>query len=626
MPAHRGRLDPETTRVAGPGPAIPLLLILSLSLIPSACLTPEEAVAEVDAEAYDIVAGKQVRLLGDTYAFSVEPRADRLTEQVIDPETGLARPGTRIEIDLEDALRIAARNSREFQEQKELLYRDALDLMRERESFRATPSSPFDASVSKTGDVDSVAGDGEFGLTRFLERGGSYAVAVGLSFLRVFSSPTSEDLTSFLDLSISLPFLRNAGREIVIENLTQADRNVLYGLRTFERFKQTYGVQVISTYLRLLSQKRRIENEEANLESLRFARRRNEEYFAEGRIATIEVDQARQQELQGENRLVVTRQDLERSLDSFKELVGLPTDLEVEVRLEDLEALEQLMAEDLDFDVRRLVSIGLTSRLDFRNAVDTVADAGRRVRVAENQLLPDLTLDLFGRVESETLKPLKYDLDDGTYSASLDFDAGLDRDLESISLRSSILDLQRTLRSQEAFRDQVVFEVQEALRNLLRARESYRISRRAVELAEQRVASSREFLELGRASTRDFLESQEALISNQNEMVANLVEFRIAYLEPSFDLRRRCAAILQAAHERGELGLYAGPYPATFSGRDVYFNATVTALAALGVFIGGATWSWLYLRYRNIYAAYVSHVFADVIIFLIGYLLIFGGA
>jgi glycine/D-amino acid oxidase-like deaminating enzyme len=54
------------------------------------------------------------------------------------------------------------------------------------------------------------------------------------------------------------------------------------------------------------------------------------------------------------------------------------------------------------------------------------------------------------------------------------------------------------------------------------------------------------------------------------------LHFRIAYLEPSFELRRRCAAVLQAAHERGELGLYGGPYPATFSGRDVYFNATRT--------------------------------------------------
>lgn len=54
------------------------------------------------------------------------------------------------------------------------------------------------------------------------------------------------------------------------------------------------------------------------------------------------------------------------------------------------------------------------------------------------------------------------------------------------------------------------------------------------------------------------------------------LHFRIAYLEPSFELRRRCAAVLQAAHERGKLGLYGGPYPATFSGRDVYFNATRT--------------------------------------------------
>lgn len=52
------------------------------------------------------------------------------------------------------------------------------------------------------------------------------------------------------------------------------------------------------------------------------------------------------------------------------------------------------------------------------------------------------------------------------------------------------------------------------------------------------------------------------------------LHFRLAYLQPSFELRRRCSAVLQAAQERGEMGLYGGPYPATFSGRDVYFNAT----------------------------------------------------
>ena len=54
-----------------------------------------------------------------------------------------------------------------------------------------------------------------------------------------------------------------------------------------------------------------------------------------------------------------------------------------------------------------------------------------------------------------------------------------------------------------------------------------------------------------------------------------------------------------------------------------FYDWQLTALGSVGVFIGGTTWSWLYLRYRNIWAAYVSHVFADVIIFAIGWKLLF---
>lgn len=55
----------------------------------------------------------------------------------------------------------------------------------------------------------------------------------------------------------------------------------------------------------------------------------------------------------------------------------------------------------------------------------------------------------------------------------------------------------------------------------------------------------------------------------------------------------------------------------------VYFDWKTTLLASAGVFIGGVTWSLLYLRYKNIYAGYVSHVYADLIIFWIGYQLVF---
>jgi CAAX protease family protein len=54
------------------------------------------------------------------------------------------------------------------------------------------------------------------------------------------------------------------------------------------------------------------------------------------------------------------------------------------------------------------------------------------------------------------------------------------------------------------------------------------------------------------------------------------------------------------------------------------FNWPITVLGSIGVFIGGATWSWLYLRYRSVWPGYVSHAIADSAIFVIGWRLIFG--
>ncbi|HXR03648.1 MAG TPA: CPBP family intramembrane glutamic endopeptidase [Verrucomicrobiae bacterium] len=55
------------------------------------------------------------------------------------------------------------------------------------------------------------------------------------------------------------------------------------------------------------------------------------------------------------------------------------------------------------------------------------------------------------------------------------------------------------------------------------------------------------------------------------------------------------------------------------------FNWPIVVLGSAGVFIGGAAWSWLYLRYRSVWPGYLSHAIVDAAIFVIGYWLIFGG-
>lgn len=55
-----------------------------------------------------------------------------------------------------------------------------------------------------------------------------------------------------------------------------------------------------------------------------------------------------------------------------------------------------------------------------------------------------------------------------------------------------------------------------------------------------------------------------------------------------------------------------------------YFSPGITALASAGVFIGGATWSWMVIRYHSIWPGWVAHALADIAVFGCGYFLLFG--
>jgi len=48
-----------------------------------------------------------------------------------------------------------------------------------------------------------------------------------------------------------------------------------------------------------------------------------------------------------------------------------------------------------------------------------------------------------------------------------------------------------------------------------------------------------------------------------------------------------------------------------------------TVVASLGLLGAAAIWSWLYMRHRSIWVCWLSHAMCDVIVFYLGYLLLF---
>ncbi|MDP6869766.1 MAG: type II CAAX endopeptidase family protein [Candidatus Poseidoniaceae archaeon] len=53
------------------------------------------------------------------------------------------------------------------------------------------------------------------------------------------------------------------------------------------------------------------------------------------------------------------------------------------------------------------------------------------------------------------------------------------------------------------------------------------------------------------------------------------------------------------------------------------FSIWVNLLACLGLFIGGSAFSWLYVKYRSIWIPYITHAMCDIVVFGIGWVILF---
>ncbi len=56
----------------------------------------------------------------------------------------------------------------------------------------------------------------------------------------------------------------------------------------------------------------------------------------------------------------------------------------------------------------------------------------------------------------------------------------------------------------------------------------------------------------------------------------------------------------------------------------VYFTSVTVLVCAIGIFLGGAIWSLMYIKYRSVWPGYVSHAIVDLCIFGLGAAILFG--
>jgi outer membrane protein TolC len=585
-------------------PPAPTLLVLGLA----GCLSAQGHREKADRTAASIIDEKQREALGRAEPFTIDRPSETFRRKLLLaqglPHTGPESLGAdRLEpvphwpeegypygklppeeteapwegsgpyvMSLTDALKIGARNSREYQTEKEDIFLAALDLDVERNNFTtiffSTLSGGGQADTSPGG-PDGVEGSAEAGATRLLKGGALLAGTIAIDLAKLLTGTKDFALGLFGDASIAIPLLRGAGEFVVTEPLTQAERNTVYAIRDFERFKQSFAVDVASDYLDVLQRHDEVANAAENYRNLIVLTRRTRALAAAGQLPGVQEDQARQDELRARDRWIASRQAYEARLDAFKATLGLPPDARIELKRDELDTLiaragrfveargplptelppanapvelPPPSAEGGPYEMHepRAIGLALENRQDLLVARGMVVDAQRGVAIAADALQAGLTLE--GGVTSGARRGVTTadlddsNLDDLVYSASALLDLPLERTPERDAYRASFITLERSVRAFQALEDGVKREVRQALRDLLEARESVLIQEQAVRLAQERVTSTNMVLDAGRGEVRDVLDAQEALVSARNALTAAMIRYRLSELSIQRDM------------------------------------------------------------------------------------------
>ena len=258
---------------------------------------------------------------------------------------------------------------------------------------------------------------------------------------------------------------------------------------------------------------------------------RERAFAAEGLRTQAELGRMLQAQLDNENRYVNAVRRYQEELDSFKILLGLSTDTAVILDDSELAALREAGLAHPSVAAEDAVAVALQARLDLYNERDQLADAKRRVRVAENALLPQL--DIVGDAVVGTKgdnSPEQFDFERMNWSAGLDVDPMFDKKAERNAYRAALIDLERSIRRADLAEDTVKLEVRAAWRDLEQAKRNYEVAQESVRLSERRVEEQQLLAELGEATAQDQVDAQNDLIQSQNDLTSALIGHTIARL------------------------------------------------------------------------------------------------
>ena len=498
----------------------------ALMLFLSGCRTQEEYKQQADEEVYRILDQKWQPEHGVEANYRISDVTPDPNDIILDPNWVPSG-----QLTLAEAVAIATARSRDYQSRKESLYSTALDLTAQRHEFVAQWFGTIDGGYTRNESDEFVSAGGNLGFDQLLADGTQISVGIATDWLRYLTGDPDTSLASVLSANVSKPLLRGSTREVVQENLTQAERNVLYAIRSFSRFRKEFVVSIVDDYLRTLQSLDRVENAQSNYMMLQASDEEATLKAQAGKLSRFEADETKQRMLQARDNLAQSERQYEQLLDRFKLTLALPVDANIVLDSSILGEIALMDISDPNFLVADAVDVALATRLDLATSYDKVDDAQRKVDVTADALRARLDLVASARVDStEDTQWQRLRFHDGTYDVGMVLDLPLDKLTERNVYRKSLIAYLQIKREYALAVDNVKLDVRNAFRGLIEAAQRHDIQKNSLALAQERVHNTTMLLQAGRVESRAMLDSQDDLLAAQNDTTTTLVNYMLAKL------------------------------------------------------------------------------------------------
>ncbi|MCZ2342758.1 MAG: hypothetical protein LC104_13360, partial [Bacteroidales bacterium] len=266
------------------------------------------------------------------------------------------------------AVELGLFNSRESQDRREDLYLAALPVTLERFSFAAqafaTENLVRDAlgSEVKGGRANRWRLDSDFSIKRQFATGATLLLDLSTQVVVNLGSGRPDLAFSTLTLSLAQPFLAGGGRAATLEPLTQAERTLLYAMRSYARFQKIFYVAIVGAsdytnnpyglqglaanlgrgvganltarqvgYLQTILQAATLENARKNVATLEQFLKLFQNLQEGGGVGTLQVIRVEQNLLRSRTAVLESTQTYLDNIDGFKLQLGVPATMAIEL-------------------------------------------------------------------------------------------------------------------------------------------------------------------------------------------------------------------------------------------------------------------------------------------------------